>query len=517
MVDFRRASHVSILLLVFSALKSVLSLLVKSSMAKFFGAGTISDAYFAAFTIPQQIGDFLVGGILFLVIIPIFQERKVDVGDKAAEDDISGLLKLSSLCLFIITVVYFLGIPLILPVLFSGFNQETLDLTISLSRWLSPSILLMGLSLIYISFYHAHRIFTIPALAVLFFPLISLLSLWGLPESWGIQRLVYGNLIGSFLGLITLILLIRKKINWQLSNWNIWNPTTKKTFMLAWPVLLSVIIGRIVPLTQQNVASKLSFAGAISLLEYSLFIVNFASMAVLSPISTAIFPHMGEQKASSDIKTVLATYTRGLSVIIFLTVPIVMLFSLEASNILKVVFKRGLFSNEEVEICAILLSIFSIMILFQCIGQITSIMFFIFQDTKVISLISSGIYLLTVPLYVLLAGLLGIYGIAMVFTGMHILLAVFSVFLLKYKQHELKLFPIWKKFFMFAVAALCMFLAISIFNKFLPIENTLIKSCISSFSGIAVYLLASYLLKIDELGFVATRLPFTGRIFSRFL
>ena len=73
MLDLRKVSHASIFLLSFSVVKSIISLIVKSSIAGFFGAGMETDAYFAAFTVPQQIGDFLVGGILFLVIIPVFQ------------------------------------------------------------------------------------------------------------------------------------------------------------------------------------------------------------------------------------------------------------------------------------------------------------------------------------------------------------------------------------------------------------------------------------------------------------
>ena len=78
-INLKRASHASILLVCFMVLKSVLGLLLKRSIAGAFGAGMETDAYFAAFTIPQQLDDFVVGGIIFKMVILVFQQRRKDV------------------------------------------------------------------------------------------------------------------------------------------------------------------------------------------------------------------------------------------------------------------------------------------------------------------------------------------------------------------------------------------------------------------------------------------------------
>ena len=54
-IDLKRVSHASVFLMLFYIVKSILSVLVKSSIAISFGAGIESDAYFAAFTFPQQV------------------------------------------------------------------------------------------------------------------------------------------------------------------------------------------------------------------------------------------------------------------------------------------------------------------------------------------------------------------------------------------------------------------------------------------------------------------------------
>ena len=139
---FKRASHASFLLVCFMVLKSILVLFLKRSIAAYFGAGMETDAYFAAFTVPQQLGDFIVGGIIFKVVIPVFQERREDVGNRQAIEDISGVLNFSALILIFLTVSYYLLIPKLIPFFFYGFDDETMKLTILLSKWLSPAIFL---------------------------------------------------------------------------------------------------------------------------------------------------------------------------------------------------------------------------------------------------------------------------------------------------------------------------------------------------------------------------------------
>ena len=118
-LDFKRVSHASFLLLAFFIARCILALCVRSSLAMFFGAGIESDAYFAAFTIPQQIGDCLIGGILALILIPVFQKRRFDVGDETASQEISGLLNILTAIMIIITLVYLYFIPEIIPAIFS--------------------------------------------------------------------------------------------------------------------------------------------------------------------------------------------------------------------------------------------------------------------------------------------------------------------------------------------------------------------------------------------------------------
>lgn len=513
---YKRASFASGILLCFSILKSFLAVFVRSSIANFFGAGAVTDAYFAAFTIPQQLGDFLIGGIIFAVIIPVFQKRRVNAGDEKAYSDVSGLLNILTVSLLVVTTIYYFLIPFAIPIIFPGFKEETLVLAIKLSKWLSPAVFLMGLSLIYVSFYHAHRDFIIPSVATLLFPVSTLLSLWLLPSKWGIERLVAGNLVGVAAGLLLLIVFIHHKIKWKW-NWNLRNPLLTSTLFISFPVIIADSIGKIIPFVQKSAASELPYAGAISLMEYSLFIVGAVLVLISGPVSTAVFPLMGEQKNSEDHKLVLRTFSDAFTSVLFLSIPVIVLFFLQSDEIIRILFGYGKFTDRDVHICGRLLIILSLIIIPACLDQLLFKVFLVYEDTFAISMFSSVVTLTTIPFYYILCNRAGIYGLAFAYVITYIAGAVVYLVMLKYRHKDFNFLSLAGSVSLFMFCALLMFFSGVLCGKLLIFKNLLIlKFCIISCSSLAVYLIAAYLMKVKELHFIASRIPLVGKFISKF-
>ena len=510
MLDLKKVSHASIFLLLFSVFKSILSLILKSSIAKFFGAGEISDAYFAAFTIPQELGDFFIGGILFTIIIPVFQKRKTEAGENTAASDISGMLNIAALSLLVLTTLYILFIPRIIPLLFSGFPQGKLDLAIKLSYYFSPAIPLMGLSLIYISFYHAYRDFLTPSIAVLFFPICSLASLWLLPQSWGIPRLIWGNLAGTLLGLLIMIVMMHRRIPWQLGNWNVWNPVTRKTILLSIPIVISFLIGRIIPFLQKNLASQIPEEGALTFLEYSSFISHMAFFVVLTPISTAVYPLLAKQFSEGENKLSSGTFSLSLKTVIFLSMPFLLFFTFESYDIIACIFNYGSFAVSDVPVCANLLAIFSIMIIPFCITKLINQIFLIKHSTKGISIISIIGTILSIPFYFLFSKLWGVYGLAAAYSLMCVIISSGNIILLKKYGGGFKLSLIFKGLTMIILVSAISGAVFLSAGKFFPVQNCYLRLFFISSAGFAAYFLAAFLLRLEEFNFIVRKLPFAS-------
>ena len=216
MFDPKRISHAAIVVLVFVFARSILGIAVRSSVAALYGASDVTDAYFAAMTIPRRGGDFIVGSVVAFVIIPVMARHRAASGDKAAATDVIGLFNVLLLAALALSAGIWLGAPLLLDyVVAPGFDEPARALAITLTRWCSPLLLLFSVSLIYTSFMHVHRDFLTPALAAILFPLCSLLALWLLPRQLGIVALVYGNLTGCAVGFALMFLAIRKRLPWR--------------------------------------------------------------------------------------------------------------------------------------------------------------------------------------------------------------------------------------------------------------------------------------------------------------
>ena len=504
-INLKRASHASILLVGFMVAKSLLGLILKRSIAGYFGAGVETDAYFAAFTIPQQLGDFVIGGIIFKVVIPVFQERREVDGDDIAVRDVAGVLNFATLLLVVLTVGYLLLIPYIIPLLFSGFNTETMKLTISLARWLSPAIVLMGLSLIYVAFYHVHKSFLVPAISTLLFPISSLMALYILPSEWGIMRLVYGNLIGVSLGVLFLILFLKDKFHWSWS-WSLANPALTATFMVAWPLLVANLIGKIIPFVQKNAASNLPYQGNVSLLEYAFFLSGTVLIFIASPITTAIFPLMGELKARGDEKELINTFHQSVKVVVFLALPCALFFAVESKDIVKILLQNGEFSEQDTQICANLITIISIMIVPQSINLIMNNMFLVHKKTKMMGVATSIITLLSIPIYYFFSAQYGIYGIALTYTGIYVIAPIVLFFLLVRINSDF----LSKSFYKIAIIFLILFIMMGLscaISKYLLMDFNIFLRIVVVFTiSLAVYIFFGFVLGVDVLKIIVSKI-----------
>jgi len=416
-LDLKRASHASALLLAFTVLKSLLGLFLKRAIATNFGAGMETDAYFAAFTIPQQLGDFVIGGIVFKIVVPVFQKRREETGPDNAAKEISGVLNFSLLLLAILTAFFYLAAPAVTPLLFAGFDAETASLTTKLTRWLSPAIVLMGLSLIYTGLHHSFRSFLYPAIATLIFPISSLAAIYLLPDGWGIERLVYGNLAGTAFGTAFLLVSLKRRFKWRW-NWDWANPALAATFAVAWPLLVSNVVGKVVPFAQKYAASGLP-TGNVSYLEYAMFLSGAVAIFVVSPITSAVFPVMGEHKAKKDEKALMATFHETVGVVVFLATPCALFLGIESKEIVSTLLGSKRFTPDDVATCAEILSIVSIMIVPFSISFVISNMFMVHRETKAIALAGVATTLLSVPTYILAARGYGVAGIAATYAAFY--------------------------------------------------------------------------------------------------
>ena len=130
----------------------ILGFLRDALIARIFGAGMASDAFFVAFRIPNLLRRLFAEGAFSQAFVPILAEYKNRRSAEETRDLIDHVATLLGIALSIVTLVGILAAPVIIYVSAPGFSadQEKFTLTIELLRITFPYILFISFSTVHL-------------------------------------------------------------------------------------------------------------------------------------------------------------------------------------------------------------------------------------------------------------------------------------------------------------------------------------------------------------------------------
>jgi len=155
------------LLMVAMLLSRVLGFVREASIASSFGKTWVTDAFLAAFTIPDFMYDLLVGGMLSSAFIPVFSSY-------LATDREEEAWKVASTMINLIVIV--VAVCITLGMIFTGpltklvaykFSGETLDLAVRLTRIMFPAFLILAINGLTMGILHSYNHFAAPAIGAI--------------------------------------------------------------------------------------------------------------------------------------------------------------------------------------------------------------------------------------------------------------------------------------------------------------------------------------------------------------
>lgn len=126
----------------------ILGFIRDAIIARFFGAGAATDAFFVAFRLPNLLRRIFAEGAFSQAFVPILAEYKNQQGDEATRTFIAYVSGLLTLILAIVTLAGILAAPWIIYITAPGFTDtpDKFDLTVRLLRITFPYILLISLA-----------------------------------------------------------------------------------------------------------------------------------------------------------------------------------------------------------------------------------------------------------------------------------------------------------------------------------------------------------------------------------
>ncbi|MBW2449036.1 MAG: hypothetical protein JRE92_01235 [Deltaproteobacteria bacterium] len=181
----------------------ILGFIRDAVIAWFLGAGFSSDAFIAAFRIPNLLRRLFAEGSLSSAFIPVFTEYMIRQGQAEAFNLARSAFRLLGGVLIIAAICGVLLSPWMVRLIAPGFSADKLSLTITLTRLMFPYIFFIGLVALCMGILNVLGHFSAPAFAPVLLNLSIIGSVFFISPSLtpSVIGLAVGVLIGGFLQL----------------------------------------------------------------------------------------------------------------------------------------------------------------------------------------------------------------------------------------------------------------------------------------------------------------------------
>ncbi len=320
-------------------------------IARAFGAGLATDAFFVAFKLPNFLRRLFAEGAFSQAFVPILAEYKNRRGEgetRLLADHVSALL---ALALFIVSLVGVLAAPAIIYITAPGFiaAPEKFDLTVDLLRITFPYIFFISLTALAGGILNTYSRFSVPAItpALLNLSFIGF-ALWGAPYfdppvtalAWAVFAGGVAQLALQVPFLARLGLLPRFRLNLQ--DEGVWRILRQMV-----PAVFGVSIGQ-VSLVINVIFASFLVTGSVSWLYYADRLMEFPVGLLGVALGTILLPSLSKHYAERSARQYSELLDWGLRLTLLLAAPAAVALALLAVPLVTTLFHYGAFGAEDV-------------------------------------------------------------------------------------------------------------------------------------------------------------------------
>lgn len=410
------------LLALSSLVSRLLGIVRHNRFADAFGAGGVSDAYFAAFQIPDLIYSIIIYGALSAAFVPLFVEYMKGKGAEGAEgakgaerkmwEFTNAVLTLLISLIVVLIVIFFFLSPLFIRLLYPGFDAETQATTITLMRIMLLSPLFFGFSAIFSGIQTAFRNFIFYALAPVLYNLSIIFGIVFLAPKYGIYGVAYGVVGGALLhALIQIPIVI--KFGFRFSPVFAWfRKDLRKMIRLAIPRVMGIALLQVNLLVEGLIAS-LGIAGGLTVLRYAQDLQSFPIGIIGLSVAVSSFSTLSALALAEDGKQrFVAHLSRKIGNVLFLILPSSIGLFLLRFPIVKIILQSGAFTEKDATLTANTLGILCLSLFAASLIPLLSRAFYALKNTKTPLFLGIFTVILNTILSLILTPRYGIYGLA---------------------------------------------------------------------------------------------------------
>lgn len=383
----------------------------ESLIASMFGDAVVTNSFTIAENVLTIFLDLLLSGIASAVLVPVLSEY---VGEDQRDRLGAVVGKLLTLVVVgggVMVLILELGVRGVAWAMTGiGGNNASYDraLIVSLTRWILPALLLLGVASVLQSTLYALQRFAMPAVSLAARNASVVLAVLIFGRTLGVHSLVVGILVGACLLVALQIpgfrgtgLRIRPSFAWR-------DPALRRIGTLYLPVFLGLLLNTWALIIDRNLAETTGEHG-IAAMRFATQVQQLTVGMVVTAISIATLPRLSRAAAEMDEASFGRTLALGMRLVTALVLPATLGLIALSWPLVNLLFNHGKATPEGVHQIRIALIGYAIGLPFLAWDQLLLFAFYARRNTRtpvIVGALSVGVLLgvsfaLIIPLGVL--------------------------------------------------------------------------------------------------------------------
>jgi len=403
-----RVGAAALLLAASVLLSRVMGFLREMVLAAQVGVGPETDAYRAAFQIPDLLNYLLAGGALAVAFTPLYQKARSEEGQAAATALYHVVFSTLGALAIVLTAVLWIDTPRLIALQFPGFDASTQTLTSLLTRIVLPAQVFFIAGGIARAVLMAHGHFAAQAAAPLVYN--GGIIVGGLVTGT-VEGFAWGALAGAALGPFLYPLWALRRIAPLRIHVRPIDPRFRRYLWLALPLMAGVSLSTVDEWLGRWFGARLA-EGTVAALGYSRQLMMAPVAVIGQAAAAAALPTLAALHAKGDQRGLDASLSGTLRVTLALSMLAAIALGLFAKEIVEVLYFRGRFSHDDVVAVAAILQVGAWAVPAWIAQQVGVRAFFARSDNWRPMLMNTGLLFASLPLYFALGDRYGAPGLA---------------------------------------------------------------------------------------------------------
>jgi putative peptidoglycan lipid II flippase len=320
-------------------------------IARAFGAGLATDAFFVAFRLPNLLRRLFAEGAFSQAFVPVLGEYKNRSSPEEVKTLIDGVATLLFVALVITAALGVVLAPAIVYVTAPGFAADPakpFDLTVTMLRIVFPYIAFMSLVAFAAGVLNTWNRFSVPAITPALLNVSFIVGALFFAERFDppVLVLAWAVIAGGALQLalqVPFLLRLGLLPRWRL---DLSNPGVRRILMLMAPAAFGVSISQI-SLVINTIFASFLVTGSVSWLYYADRLMEFPAGVLGVAVGTILLPSLSKYHAAANQEEYARLLDWGLRITVLLALPSAAALAVLALPFIATLFHYGRFSAQD--------------------------------------------------------------------------------------------------------------------------------------------------------------------------